>query len=282
MRRLLLLLLPLALAACSGQSSASTPAREPATGPPTSVAVRAIEYRFNMPARWPSGWVTVTLLDDGGQAHQLQLARLRPGASLHELRSDFAGNPAAAFALLVLAGGPDTVEPGLDQQVTVWLDPGSYVALDLSVGADGVQNVNHGMVQPFTIDLPAVQTEPLAQGTLVEHSMPMGYDLPPIAAGPVVLQVQDRSSKDDHEAAIVQPAAGKGVGDVVAFLRAPEGPPPFRFRGGLAALEPGQSGFLHLDLDPGSYVVLCLVTDPDTGRFHFEEGMIQAFTVTAR
>lgn len=280
MRRLILILATLAFAACAGASPAASPAGSAATGPPTSVIVRAVEYRFDMPANWPSGWVTVTLVNDGGQPHQLQLARLRPGASLEQIRSDFAGNPAAAFALLVLAGGPDTVDPGLGQQVTVWLDSGSYVALDLSAGSDGVQNVNHDMLQAFTADQPAIQTEPLARGTLVERSF--GYDLPPLAAGPVVLRVEDRSSEDDHEAAIVQPAAGKGVADVLAFLRAPEGPPPFRLMGGLAAMEPGQSGFLRLDLDPGSYVILCLVTDPATGRFHFDEGMIQAFTVTAR
>jgi hypothetical protein len=159
-----------------------TPASKPSTGPPTSVTVHAVEYRFQMPAHWPSGWVPVTLLDDGGQAHQLQLARLRPGANLDELRNDFAANPAVAFALLVLAGGPDTVEPGLGQQVTAWLDPGSDVAPDLSVGLDGVQNVNHGMVQRFNVDLPAVRTEPLARGTLMERSF--GYDLPPIPVGP--------------------------------------------------------------------------------------------------
>lgn len=281
MRRFLPLLLftTLVLAACGGQSSTPAPDHNVSSAPAGWISVRAVDYRFQMPTHWPAGWVTVTLLNNGGQPHQLQLARLRSGASLDQIRSDFAGPPARAFGQLALAGGPDVVEPRLGQQVTVWLDPGSYVALDLLVGPGGVQNVNQGMLQSFTVDQPAVQAQPVAQGTLVERSF--GYDLPPIPAGPVVLRVQDQSAGDEHEAAIVRPSSGMGAGDVLAFLRAPEGPPPFRFVGGMAALEAGQTGFLRLDLDPGSYVMFCSVTDPDTGRFH-SDGMIRSFTVTGR
>jgi hypothetical protein len=281
-RRLrVLLLLPALLAACSGPAprAAARPV-QPAPSPTGTITVRAVEHRFLMPAHWPSGWVTVSLLDDGGQPHQLQLARLRPGASVAEVQRDFAGRPVAAFAQLVLAGGPDIVEPGLGQQVTVWLVPGSHVALDLSVGPDGVQNVNAGMIEPFTVDGPALQGEPAAQGTLVESSFT--FEVPPVPAGPVVIRVTNRSAEDGHEAAIVEPSAGRGAPDVLAYLRAPGGPPPFRFAGGMAGLEPGQTGFLRLDLDAGSYVLVCLVTDPDTGRFHFDEGMIQPFTVALR
>jgi hypothetical protein len=279
-RRPLSLLPVLLLAACSG--SASPAAARPAPSPPstTAITVRAVEHRFLMPARWPSGWVTVALLNDGGQPHQLQLAGLRPGADLGAIRRDFAGRPAAAFAQLALAGGADTVEPGLGQQVTVWLVPGAHVALDLSVGPDGVQNVNAGMIEPFTVDGPALQGEPAAQGMLIERSFT--FDVPAIVAGPVVLQVRDLSIADAHEAAIVQPSAGRDARDVLAYLHAPGGPPPFRFLGGMAGLEAGQTAFLDLDLDAGGYVLVCFVTDPGTGRFHFDQGMIQPFTVAAR
>jgi hypothetical protein len=278
--RMLLPLAALLLASCS--RAASTPAAQPVPSAPSpsAVTVRAVDHRFLMPTHWPSGWVTVSLRDDGGQPHQLQLARLRPGATLDEIRRDFAGRPAAAFAQLVLEGGPDTVEPGLGQDATLWLVPGAHVALDLSVGPDGVQNVNAGMLDPFTVDGPALTGEPAAQSTLVESSF--SFEVPAISAGPVVIRVRNVSTEDPHEATIVEPAAGKGATDVLAYLKAPAGPPPFRFAGGMAGLEPGQTGFLDVDLDAGSYVLICLVTDPATGRFHFDEGMIRPFTVLAR
>jgi hypothetical protein len=284
MRRLILVLPAILLTACA--SGASAPAGRPpvpnavASGATAgaSVTVRAVERRFLLPAHWPSGWVTVTLLNDGAQPHQLQLARLRPGASAGTLRSAFLGSPAAAFAQLELAGGPDTVEPGTGQQVTVRLDRGSYVALDLSVGPDGVQNVKEGMLQPFEADQPPAGGPPLSSATLVERSF--RFEVPAISARPSTLEVRNDSGMDAHEAAVVQPATGQGLQGVQAFLDAPTGPPPFRFVGGMAALEAGQAGFLSLDLAPGSYVLLCAVTDAATGRFHFEEGMIQPFTVT--
>src|SRR5262249_43944381 len=153
--------LTLALVAACGGQAAAPPARPPASPGAASVTVRAVERRFVLPARWPEGWVAVTLLDDGGQPHQLQLARLRPGGSAGDVRADFAaGRPAAAFARLALTGGPDTVEPGFGQRVTVWLVQGAYVAMDLALGPDGVQNAAEGMVAPFAVEGAEVGDQP--------------------------------------------------------------------------------------------------------------------------
>jgi hypothetical protein len=272
-------LLAVALVVACGP--ASTPAaRKPAPSAmsPDHVTVTAREYRFIMPATWHSGWAAVTLLNDGAAPHQLQLARLRSGVSSEQVRTAFLrGDARAAFAGLELVGGPDTVEPGLGQLVMVRLDPGDYLGLDLASGADGVQNVSHGMLQPFTVSGPPAGAEPSAQGDLVERSF--GYAVLPIPARRVVLRVRNVSADDAHEAAIVRPESGRDIDDVLSFLRRPAGPPPFRFVGGVAGLEPGGISYLNLELDAGSYVLFCFVTDPETGRFHFDEGMIQSFTV---
>jgi hypothetical protein len=273
------MLLAVALVVACGPAAIPA-ARKPAPSPasPDHVTVTAREYRFTMPETWHSGWVAVTLLNDGAAPHQLQLARLRAGVSGDQVRAAFLrGDARAAFAGLELVGGPDTVEPGLGQLVTVRLDPGDYLGLDLASGADGVQNVNHGMLQPFAVSGPPAGAEPSAGGDLVERSF--GYAVPPIPVRRVVLRVRNVSADDAHEAAIVRPESGRDADDVLSFLRHPAGPPPFRFVGGIAGLEPGGISYLSLDLDSGRYVLFCFVTDPDTGRFHFDEGMIQSFTV---
>ncbi len=274
----LALLVGLLAVACSTSVTSGLPATAPPAVAPGKVTVRALDYRFSLPSSWPGGWVALTLLNNGSEPHQLQLARLMGRASLATLGDDFEHDPAAAFAQLTLAGGPDAVEPGGGQEVTVLLTQGSYVALDLAVGSDGMQNVRKGMIQAFTVGGPSIVQAPIAAGTLVERSF--GFDIPPIPARPAILLVHNDSRDDSHEAAIVQLAASVQEADVLGFLRSPSGPPPFRFVGGMAALQPGQSGYLHLDLDPGRYVVFCAVTDPDTGRFHFDQGMIQTFTVS--
>jgi len=59
----------------------------------------------------------------------------------------------------------------------------------------------------------------------------------------------------------------------------PSDPPPFDDAGGIAALQPGTSGWMKLNLQPGKYVALCFVPDVQTGKPHFMLGMISAFTV---
>jgi uncharacterized cupredoxin-like copper-binding protein len=45
------------------------------------------------------------------------------------------------------------------------------------------------------------------------------------------------------------------------------------------ALDVGASGWLTVGLAPGTYVAICIVPDPASGRRHTELGMIQEFTV---
>jgi hypothetical protein len=159
------------------------------------------------------------------------------------------------------------------------LEAGEYAALDLSVGPDGIQYVNKGMLQEFSVAGDRIAGEPAAPVRLLEQSF--GYTVSDLPAGPVVVQVVDQSSEDDHEAAIIQLSPRSTVEDVVTYLKSPQGPPPFDFAGGMAALEPGGIGYLFLDLQPGTYALVCFVTDPENGLFHWEQGMIQAFNVKA-
>ncbi|HEX2194576.1 MAG TPA: hypothetical protein VHK63_06450, partial [Candidatus Limnocylindria bacterium] len=48
---------------------------------------------------------------------------------------------------------------------------------------------------------------------------------------------------------------------------------------GLGALSAGQTSWLALDLQPGTYVALCFVPDEQTGTPHALMGMVSIFTV---
>ena len=56
----------------------------------------------------------------------------------------------------------------------------------------------------------------------------------------------------------------------------------FSGAGGMGELEPGDSGWATLDLEPGVYTLICLVFDQSggsVGKLHFELGMNHTFTV---
>src|SRR5260370_23972616 len=105
----LALLVGLLAVACSTSVTSGLPATAPPAVAPGKVTVRALDYRFSLPSSWPGGWVALTLLNNGSEPHQLQLARLMGRASLATLGDDFEHDPAAAFAQLTLAGAPDAV-----------------------------------------------------------------------------------------------------------------------------------------------------------------------------
>jgi len=49
--------------------------------------------------------------------------------------------------------------------------------------------------------------------------------------------------------------------------------------GGLGWLTPGATAWAEVELQPGTYVVLCYVFDPETGMPHAAKGMVDVFTV---
>ena len=65
--------------------------------------------------------------------------------------------------------------------------------------------------------------------------------------------------------------------DVGAFFANPQGPPLFETMGGMQGLNKGAEGYLHLDLTPGDYVMICHIPGPASGKPHAELGMVMPF-----
>lgn len=82
-----------------------------------------------------------------------------------------------------------------------------------------------------------------------------------------------------HELNIVKLAQCKSIRDMAAFFQEPSGPPPFEEVRGLAALAPGGSGWIKIDLEPGTYAAFSFLLDQRTGQPQLAFGMITQFTV---
>ncbi len=159
------------------------------------------------------------------------------------------------------------------------MSAGQYASICFVVGRDNVPHYMKGMVQSFTVTgaSSTSQVPPQANGQVLLRDF--SYVLPStIPSGPITLQVTNQGSQP-HEMALYQLASGKRMQDVLAFLQKPTGPPPFQEAGGIAALAPGSTAWLKLDLQPGNYVALCFVPDSTTGKPHVMLGMITTFTV---
>jgi hypothetical protein len=86
--------------------------------------------------------------------------------------------------------------------------------------------------------------------------------------------------QEAHEMIIVRPAARRSYQDVLAYFQAgATGPSPAVAAGGFGRIDKGKSGWLTVDLEPGTYALVCQITNRATGRSHAQLGMIMPLEV---
>ena len=103
-----------------------------------------------------------------------------------------------------------------------------------------------------------------------------------IKGGVVKLQIKNEG-RDIHHAQLIRLLDGKTADDFVAGMKEnPNGPMPgwVKFVGGPNAVMPGGEATAILNLEPGNYVVICVIPDPK-GIPHTSHGMVKPLTVTA-
>lgn len=274
------------LAACDSGGATSTPSATTGTsttgsGQIPSVTVAAHDYSFDLPDNVPGGLVTFKFTNDGKEPHQANLVRLKDGVTKDQFETTVKSNPNAALPMVTFVGGPNTVDPGATQTVTLELkQPGTYEALCFVSSADGKSHIMKGMLKAFTVAA-ATQpqpTEPTNSGVVALRDF--AIDVPAAAAGTVTWKVWNEGTQP-HEMSLIKLASGKTMQDAIAFLSNPQpsGPPPFTDAGGIGALAPNASGWAELNLSSGHYVALCFVPDPGTGKAHFMLGMMKEFDI---
>jgi hypothetical protein len=252
----------------------------PGTSQIPQITIKTHDYSFEAPAQIEAGLVSITMENEGQEPHHVQLVRLNDNVTMEQFQAALQQSPEAAMPLVSFAGGPGVVPPGQSQQVDMELNPGHYFLVCLVPSADGIPHVVKGMLAPLEVVAPTTQasvSEPQSDSTV--RLLDFSFVLPAeIKAGPQIWKVTNEG-KQPHELALIKLADGKTMQDVAAFMQSPGGPPPWVDAGGLQAIDPGESGWVNLDLQPGNYVALCHVPDPASGKAHEELGMIMPFSV---
>lgn len=250
---------------------------------PAVVEIVTKDHLFEAPAEIAAGWVTVKSRNEGAEPHHVQLAQLNDGVTFEAFVEALQQGPEVAFPLMSLAGGPGPLDTGGEAAVTVELAPGNYILADFLPSADGVPHIALGMLAPLTVVAPATGADDVAVA-LPEVAgevklMSFSFVLPTeIQAGEQVWQVTNEGDQW-HEISLIKLAEGKSMTDVLHWMHAPDGPPPFTNVGGMQGIDPGESAYLHLALTPGDYAGLCHIPDPASGKAHVELGMVMPFTV---
>jgi uncharacterized cupredoxin-like copper-binding protein len=251
------------------------------------VTIIGRDYAFDMPSTIPAGLVHLTFLNQGKEEHEAQLFQLKPGVTEAQLLKTLQdqgpqSGPPPGPPPATTAGGANSIGPGQRQEVYLTLQPGTYEVVCFDSGADNVPHIAKGMYKSFTVTgTAAAATPPAADGTVTLKDYAFGLPDVITQAKPLTLQVVN-NGPSEHEMALFKLLPGKTVQDAVAFVQSenPTGPPPGDAAGGLAAIEPGASGWVVLNLAPGTYFVACFVPD-NSGKPHVADGMYTSFTVAA-
>ncbi len=293
----------LGLAACAGYqpliappSSAPVDAGSPSatTAPDTSATptgiraddlptfeVGATELAYDAPASIPAGRTRIVLANRGAEDHNALIVRLADPADYPELRAQLMGTTGPGIAALgSMAGGLSFVPPGGQASVVVDFEPGTYVLVDYARGPDGYPHFAKGMMTPLEVAGPWSATPwPDTGPMLTLHDF--GYDgVESIAPGHATITIRNEGTQP-HEVNIARLADGVTVDDIRAAIDGGGSLPgePWSAVGGSAAIAPGSTVQLDVDLPTGDYAFFCVWTDSATRKQHLQLGMVAPLTV---
>ena len=256
------------VAGCSmSQPGSAAPTAAPA--PTVSASVPAVtisarDFSFEMPDSLPSGWVALTLRNDGKFNHHGLAMRLKDGATLEQLLAAVGqegAQPPADKSFFI----PDT-DSGQQNQATVELAPGNWVLLSVARGnpADPTPDFAKGSVKAFTVtEAGSGSAPPVADATLSIGKD--NYTIPELSAGTHTLKIANASGSPDGWAFIIKLGNDTKAADILPAFnalfggQAPAKMPNFRPVGGLMGYNLGSSFYTTLNLEPGNYAVIASV-----------------------
>jgi hypothetical protein len=246
---------------------------------PPTVAFTAREFNFSGPSTVPPGVVRFRLTNGGTRAHMLDIVKLSGGKTAEDLLQAVQSNPDAPLpSYAVSIGGPNAVDPGMDSVAYAQLQPGDYaVVCNMPDDDTHRSHLSRGMIKAFKVSGKAsAASAPSASVELDESEFTYRIG-GTIAAGNQTIHVRN-TGRQEHEAQLAQLPAGITVQQYIA-LNDGTGAGKGSSYGGLAGIQPGNDGLFNVYFAPGNYAFICFVTDPQTGKAHFELGQIQEFTV---
>jgi len=279
--------------------------------PPGPVVVIAKGLEFFAPKEVPSGWTTFRFLNKSSMTHFALIERMPEGIGIVEQQKQVAsvfqqgmdllnaGQVDAAlekfgelpewFSQVVYKGGPGIVGPEGTAETTVHLEPGTYL-MECYVKTGGIFHsyspwpTRYGMVREFTVtDRTSGGREPAATLRInisSEHGIQVEGD--PVAGEHIVaVHFVDQLAHENFVGHDVHLARLKDDTDLEQLAiwmdwSEPSGletPAPVEFMGGVNEMPAGETGYIHVRLEPGRYAWVAEVPHS------MQKGMLKTFAV---
>ena len=252
------------------------------------IEITATDYAFDAPDEIPSGWTTFEFVNEGEEPHLMWIVRLPEDKSIDDYAADYVGPLAEIWHVqragdidraeavekfqaavpgwwyeMQRAGGVGIVKPGHVLEVTLHLEPGSYILDCYTKTEDGKLHNMEGMVRELTVtEAPSETTppEPDIEITLSNHEMTVEGNL---AAGNRTVEVYTKEF--GHNVHVARLDADVEMQEIIDWMTPFNleqfwPPAPATFIGGIHQLPEGGKGYFTLDLEPGRYLFISQLT----------------------
>ncbi len=225
------------------------------------------------PESAPPGWVQLQVAPTDSASHVVAAFALprgvEPATFVAALNTEIA-TPLGAEAL----GGSETTS----SNAIIAIDSGRVLIGCLSRDAAGKRHAASGEWKVVSVGsrspLPPPPNDVKVDVALNNFAFTTASHWP---AGAQLIQVRNTGTQD-HHMMLARLHPGANLGD---FMNAKEGTVVTEAPIGVSRISPVHSALLPVTLQPGHYVLYCLITDPASKKQHIELGMMKEIVVDA-
>ena len=194
--------------------------------------------------------------------HMLWIVRLDPGRTAGEWYNAKVKNEPTPWAADL--GGPALADPPRKSNVTLILEPGSYVLVCYIGSAREDKNRNHllkGMFRPLTVVPSKVPVARLPVPDVTARITGEGsiHLSRPVREGRQVIRIVNETTKS-HEFVVARVKNGRLPAEVLVWKKQDGTSHPSEPRGGLSGIPPGATRTITGFFEPGAYVFLTAKT----------------------
>jgi hypothetical protein len=278
----------LGLAACTASLGVALAACGSSSTKPTSLSLSISEKgktaSFTAPKSAKGGLVDVTFKNDGKAPHGVQFIQYTGNHTAADVIKQLASGSNKTPDWLKGQGGTTPVPGGQTGSASLNLDAGNYVLVDsaaLGPSSSGPPaNAPIKLTSGDTGDLPGTSATVTANQTGKDK---FAWDISGLKAGRNQITFNSKGSDSLHLIAAV-PVKGKAppLSKIKSDIGKNGPPPPYlnvsQFQS-TAVLDGGKSQTLDLNLNKGTYVFFCPLTDRDGGKPHDQEGLLKTVTI---
>lgn len=255
----------------------------------TVVNIMAEDYSFQAPDKISTGWTTIQYENQGEEPHFLFMAKLPEGKTLDDYASSIVApfnevwyalrdegldqesayeqlgaNLPEWFAGVEFMGGTGIIPAGAVSNVTLNLEPGTYILECYMKTEEGEMHNMEGMLRELTVtDTPSEATAPEADIdiTLSNFEMAIDGNLSPGTHTVSVHVAEQPEEGFGHNVHVAKVDADADVNEVMRWMNFMEvdglrTPSPYSFAGGIHIMPEGETGYFSLDLEPGRYLFI--------------------------